>query len=85
MTASNKRRAAFGAGIAALVFAAGAAGYLIGQPASSESEAPQSGRKILYWYDPMLPGERHDGPGLSSMGMKLIPKYAEGALTVRRG
>jgi Cu(I)/Ag(I) efflux system membrane fusion protein len=77
MTASNNRRAAFGAGMAALVFAAGAGGYLIGRPSSSESEAPQSGRKILYWYDPMLPGERHDGPGLSSMGMKLIPKYAD--------
>ncbi|MGN6376387.1 MAG: efflux RND transporter periplasmic adaptor subunit [Sphingomonas sp.] len=34
------------------------------------------GRKVLYWYDPMIPNEHHDGPGLSSMGMKLIPKYA---------
>ncbi len=25
----------------------------------------------------MIPGERHDGPGLSSMGMKLIPRYAD--------
>jgi len=38
----------------------------------------QSGeRKILYWYDPMLPGFRSDHPGKSPMGMDLIPKYAE--------
>ncbi len=33
--------------------------------------------KILYWYDPMIPNERHEGPGLSSMGMELKPKYAD--------
>jgi Cu(I)/Ag(I) efflux system membrane fusion protein len=77
MITETRRRAAIGAGIAALVIAAAAGGYLIGRPASSLTEAPQSGRKILYWYDPMIPGERHEGPGLSSMGMKLIPKYAD--------
>jgi Cu(I)/Ag(I) efflux system membrane fusion protein len=39
--------------------------------------AQQSPRHILYWYDPMLPMERHTGPGKSSMNMTLIPKYAD--------
>jgi len=35
-------------------------------------------RKILYWYDPMVPQERYDNPvSLSSMGMKTRPKYAD--------
>ena len=80
MIAETRRRALIGAGIAALVLAAGAGGYLIGKPATAPSQGPQADRKILYWYDPMIPNERHEGPGLSSMGMKLIPKYAgEGA------
>src|SRR3546814_18027693 len=65
------------AGIAALVIAAGAGGYLLGRPADQESAAAETDRKILYWYDPMIPAEHHDGPGLSSMGIKLIPKYAD--------
>ena len=35
------------------------------------------GKTVLYWYDPMLPNERYPGPGKSSMGMELIPKYAD--------
>ncbi|MFA7263030.1 MAG: efflux RND transporter periplasmic adaptor subunit [Caulobacter sp.] len=64
----------------ALVLVAGAGGYglaRLGQP--SVTSTPQSKgaeRKILYWYDPMLPAERYPGPGKSSMGMDLIPKYA---------
>src|SRR3546814_610111 len=38
-----------------------------------------SGRKVLYWYDPMIPMERYDAPGKSSMNMELIPKYADEA------
>lgn len=77
MNPYTKRRAAIGAGIAALVLAAGAGGYLIGRPGTPDGAAAQADRKILYWYDPMLPNERYEGPGLSSMGMKLIPKYAD--------
>ena len=45
--------------------------------------APQ--KKILYWYDPMIPAEHHDGPGLSSMGMKTIPRYADDGATGKSG
>ena len=45
--------------------------------------APQ--KKILYWYDPMIPAEHHDRPGLSSMGMKTIPRYADDGETGKSG
>src|SRR6266446_5941522 len=32
-------------------------------------------RKILYWTDPMLPGDRSDHPGKSPMGMDRVPFY----------
>ncbi|MGH8249165.1 MAG: efflux RND transporter periplasmic adaptor subunit [Steroidobacteraceae bacterium] len=35
-------------------------------------------RRILYWYDPMVPDKRFDKPGKSPfMDMQLVPKYAE--------
>ena len=35
-------------------------------------------RKILYWYDPMTPGQHFDKPGKSPfMDMQLVPKYAD--------
>ncbi len=42
------------------------------------SAAPAGGgeKEILYWYAPMDPTEIYDKPGLSKMGMKLLPKYA---------
>jgi Cu(I)/Ag(I) efflux system membrane fusion protein len=65
----------------ALVLVAGAGGYGLArlmQPAAAPAPlAKTPERKILYWYDPMLPAERYPGPGQSSMGMDLIPKYAE--------
>jgi len=62
-------------GIAAL---SGLAGYILAGGTSSETTKTESaGRRILYWYDPMIPDERHPGPGKSSMGMELIPKYAD--------
>lgn len=42
-----------------------------------------SGRRVLYWYDPMVPTQRFNRPGKSPfMDMQLVPKYAdEGADT----
>lgn len=40
----------------------------------------ESGRRVLYWYDPMVPGQRFDRPGKSPyMDMQLVPKYADEA------
>lgn len=37
-----------------------------------------SGRRVLYWYDPMAPQHRFDKPGKSPlMDMQLVPKYAD--------
>src|SRR3569833_4328031 len=39
---------------------------------------PKTGRKILYWHDPMVPGQRFDKPGRSPfMDMQLVPVYAD--------
>lgn len=68
------------AGILAAVLIAGGGGYWLGQRGGSAAEAGsgQPGRKILYYYDPMVPQEHYDNPGaLSSMGMKTQPKYAD--------
>ena len=48
--------------------------------ATPAGPAAPPGRKVLYWYDPMIPMERHQGPGKSSMNMDLIPKYADDAI-----
>ncbi len=39
--------------------------------------APKHERKILYWTDPMLSGDRSDHPGKSPMGMERVPVYAD--------
>jgi membrane fusion protein, copper/silver efflux system len=36
-------------------------------------------KKVLYWHDPMVPGQKFDKPGKSPfMDMQLVPVYAEG-------
>jgi Cu(I)/Ag(I) efflux system membrane fusion protein len=52
-------------------------GRLTTPPPKAAAPAQQSARRILYWYDPMIPMEHHAGPGRSSMNMTLIPKYAD--------
>ncbi len=38
-----------------------------------------SGKTVLYWYDPMVADKHFDKPGKSPfMDMQLEPKYAEG-------
>lgn len=61
---------------------AAGAGYLAGRqhttPAASDEPAQQ--RKVLYWYDPMVPDQRFDKPGKSPfMDMPLVAKYADDA------
>lgn len=39
---------------------------------------PKTGRKVLYWHDPMVPGHKFDKPGKSPfMDMQLVPVYAD--------
>jgi len=39
---------------------------------------PKTGRKVLYWHDPMVPGRKFDKPGKSPfMDMQLVPVYAD--------
>jgi Cu(I)/Ag(I) efflux system membrane fusion protein len=47
--------------------------------ASSAGEVdPATGTKVLYWHDPMSPGQRFDKPGKSPfMDMALVPVYAD--------
>jgi Cu(I)/Ag(I) efflux system membrane fusion protein len=41
---------------------------------------PKTGRKVLYWHDPMAPGQKFDKPGKSPfMDMDLVPVYADDA------
>jgi len=70
----------------AVAAAAGGGGYWYGvsrmAPAKETAAAAQdaSGRRILYWYDPMVPQQRFDKPGKSPfMDMELVPKYADEA------
>lgn len=44
----------------------------------SAAVTDQKDRKVLYWYDPMVPDKRFDKPGKSPfMDMELVPKYAD--------
>jgi Cu(I)/Ag(I) efflux system membrane fusion protein len=39
---------------------------------------PKTGRRVLYWHDPMVPGHKFDKPGKSPfMDMELVPVYAD--------
>lgn len=71
------RAAALGAALAT-----GIGGYWLGQSNADKAvSTSDGGRKVLYWYDPMVPQEKYDSPdSLSSMGMKASrPKYADEA------
>lgn len=49
------------------------------QPAATDAKIdPKTGRPVLYWHDPMVPGPRFDKPGKSPfMDMQLVPVYAD--------
>jgi Cu(I)/Ag(I) efflux system membrane fusion protein len=39
---------------------------------------PKTGRPVLYWHDPMVPGQKFDKPGKSPfMDMQLVPVFAD--------
>lgn len=71
-------------GLLALAALAGA--LYLRHPADHPPSAPaakngivqdDSGKEVLYWYDPMVPEQKFDKPGKSPfMDMQLVPKYA---------
>ena len=80
--------------LAALVAGAGGYGaYRLGMNKAMEASAgagttgqaggggavdPATGRRVLYWHDPMVPGQKFDKPGKSPfMDMQLVPVYAD--------
>lgn len=63
---------------------AAAAGYVAGRQQvaptadTHDHASANAERKVLYWYDPMVPGQRFDKPGKSPfMDMPLVPRYAD--------
>jgi len=71
--------------VAVVLIALGAAGGMLWSqsrhpPAAAPSAkaTPPNERRVLYWYDPMVPSQRFDKPGKSPfMDMELVPKYAD--------
>ena len=52
----------------------------VSQRAPGDKIDPKTGRKVLYWHDPMVPGPKFDQPGKSPfMDMQLVPVYADEA------
>src|SRR5258706_10674701 len=87
----NVRMLAIGVALGAL---GGAGGYWLamprinnggGQPVNGATVLgqkidPRTGRPVLYWHDPMVPGQKFDKPGKSPfMEMELVPVYADEA------
>ncbi len=55
-----------------------ASGAIATAPAATTAAADPGERKVLYWHDPMVPGQRFDKPGRSPfMDMDLVPVYAD--------
>lgn len=64
--------------VAAAVLAATSGYYFGSRHHDAAPQAQQVQRKVLYWYDPMMPGQRFDKPGKSPfMDMQLVPRYAD--------
>lgn len=77
MTRSQMIAAAAGAVVIAA--AAFGVGRMTSHPTTTaRAPAQEAGRKVLYWYDPMVPAQHFDKPGKSPfMDMQLQPKYAD--------
>lgn len=80
MNQMNIRRVVAGIAMLVLLAVAGAIGYVIAShshmAAPDVAASTPTQRKVLYWYDPMQPQQHFDHPGLSPMGMQMVPKYA---------
>src|SRR5438132_13467268 len=55
------------------------AGASAGAPQKPGDIDAATGKKVLYWHDPMVPGRKFDKPGKSPfMDMQLVPVYEDG-------
>lgn len=83
MSALNSPRVRIAAAAAGLVLLGGLIGFGAGELThrrSAPEQAHPNSRRVLYWYDPMVPGQHFDKPGKSPfMDMDLVPKYADEA------
>lgn len=72
--------AMLGVSAAVITLTAGAAGFglaHLGKGPIATPAASNADRKVLYWYDPMVPAQHFDKPGKSPfMDMQLVPRYA---------
>jgi Cu(I)/Ag(I) efflux system membrane fusion protein len=76
MGATAGASAGMGAAMSAGMGAAMSAGATSGAGAAGSAMA--DGKKVLYWYDPMVPTQKFDKPGKSPfMDMQLVPRYAD--------
>lgn len=80
----NKQKSKLVALVVVVALASGGGGYWLAQhgqtnpSANTAAGASKDGRKVLYWYDPMVPNQHFDKPGKSPfMDMQLVPKYAD--------
>jgi membrane fusion protein, copper/silver efflux system len=85
----SARAIAVGVGLMAALGLGAGAGFWLAPGKLAPGERPGGGttgapaaaaeRKVLYWHDPMVPGQRFDKPGKSPfMDMPLVPVYADG-------
>jgi len=52
---------------------------------AGQEPATPGEREVLHWYAPMDPSYIRDEPGLSPMGMKLVPRYADESVGAEAG
>jgi Cu(I)/Ag(I) efflux system membrane fusion protein len=81
MTAFSLSRRSLALSAAAIALVGGVTGYGLAHlqkpRPDPEAAAPAVGRRVLYWYDPMVPAQHFDKPGKSPfMDMQLVPRYA---------
>jgi len=85
MSLDRSLRVRLAVGAVLIATAAGGGGYWLASkrtvaPSATAAATAPAERKILYWYDPMMPGQHFDKPGKSPfMDMQLQPRYAEPA------
>ena len=81
----NRKVIIAGAAGIALALTAAYAAYRFGLSRAERQEGGQridaaTGKRVLYWHDPMVPAQRFDKPGKSPfMDMQLVPVYADDA------